>query len=89
MEKLTDLPAQIKAGIVPYGATIRRVIAAEPTPAQKAGAPLDHEFIVFAQADGVDEQEIGVSTTVANRLKAHVGRGPVAAPVPPEPELKG
>lgn len=88
MEKLTDLASQIQSGIVPYGATIRRVIAAEVTAAQKSGAEQPpFPFIVFAQADGVPEQEIGVSIVIANRLKPYVGRAAVEAPPAPVEEV--
>lgn len=95
MEKFTNMETQLQAGIVPYGVTIRKVVAREQTAAEKAAGTANalpytvyatQEVDVYGEAvDPLVEVTVNVSAHRFNKLRARVGEPADVDQDPTEP----
>lgn len=96
MQKFTDMETQIQAGVVPYGVTVRKVVAREQTAQEKADGTANalpytvyctQEVDVYGDAiDPVEEVTVNVSAHAVNKMRARIGEPADVDQAPTEPE---
>lgn len=96
MQKFTSMETQIQAGVVPYGVTVRKVVAREQTAAEKAAGTANalpytayctQEVDVYGVAvDPFVEETVNISAHAFNRIRARVGKPADVDQAPTEPE---